>query len=755
MEEGSSPHRNLQPLLRDESAPAGPRMGAYAPPASHHPPPPPQPQPTPYVTSRPEDYDLQLTTTDATGQVLASDDEDLPPLPPLISYCSYVRYACSFGKWLALIAIVNVIAIAICVKARYFDYDGYWPVDSWKGVLLASVWLATAIFFYLSAKVVEMDVQRIDHMAQYEQGRLSEGDTAINASFIPNYEHVYGQVSRKIDASFTPNSLSTTNGSSSTPPPEGTSSLVNLSFAFWAVSFGAAVFLGTGVIVGKHYAKDCDGKNLPPEGGNSTNSKSDFANIKKYSSELQDWITERRDPWGYGMRVDYQDDFYEEYGGGETDYNFPTSYSTDVGSFASMKDGTVFFAGLVPEPNDEDTADETFVYSNHLVLVESPGNGGPPKYYKDIVNPRMFIPVANTLVDDKGGGTLTATQYCFTSAKDEAERKKAKRTWENSIRMTPIHCIITKANDDESAFEIKKMNIAWKDKTQGGNQVSAAAAGGEILVAHVGTDGRKSYFEVVALNVASMEGKAIYHLTTSEADYYGWESEGHENTRCIQDKVMGVGAVAAMVVLVLCGLWLILREGVPAGVAPIMLSLVGLIRCFTGEYDQGMTTMSLTFGALFFHGVLCCGDGRVCHLPAWIGRDMYIWGLYSWILSFFFMDVVFRMSDAIIWASIFFALSGVILNHPILHLMGIVSICMGILEVIMFPFFGRYSGFGFMGLLCVVLGLGMIAAGNCLSNNRRYCVAACRPVSRAGRTMFYGSPSGGTTPTVVSSTAQV
>ncbi len=718
--ENKSPRRNLEPLLRDE-APTGPRLGAYAPPPAQLP-----------VS---DSFDLRLTATDSVGQVIAieeeDDDQDLPSLPPLVSYCSYVRLGCAFGKWILLVAIVNIVAASLCFKAGYFSYSRLWPLNSWHGWLLAVVWFLTAVWFYLSAKVLEKDVQLLDR--HYEPSRQSEDDLT---SLVPNYEHVYGQVSRKIDAAFH-------------SPNEPTSSLVNGSFALWAVWLGGAVFLGTGLVAGTHYDAACDRKNL----SNATASyKGDFSKIQSYPAGVQDWIVDQKDPWGNRVRIDpSNDDYYGGYGGDDATggnrqssaYDFPTAYSVDYGVFATMNDGTVFFAGQPPKENHD--------VSDHLVLVESPGDGGLPKYHLDIVNPRMLIPVAKTLVKDDANENWVATQYCFTASKDAADRKKNRRSWNAIIRITPMYCISTK----EGAFEISKSKIVWADKVQPGAQVNAASSGNEILVSHTGMDDRGLlYQEVVSLNPNNLEFKPVYHLTSSQDNYYGWDEDfpGSEVSRCIQGKVQVLSAIASMVVLVLCGLWLIIREGVPAGVAPILLSVVSLIRIFAGDYSRGLTMMSLTFGTLFFHGVLVCGN--VCQLPAWMGRDMYAWALYSWIMSFLVIDWLFQMSDVRFYALFLLGLSGVLLNHPIPYIIGSTMVLNGLWYYITYPFFEHYWGGELrIGTVSILIGIGVIGLANFLSNNRRYCVAACRPISRAGRTVFYGTPSArATVPAMATST---
>jgi hypothetical protein len=200
-----------------------------------------------------------------------------------------------------------------------------------------------------------------------------------------------------------------------------------------------------------------------------------------------------------------------------------------------------------------------------------------------------------------------------------------------------------------------------------------------------------------------------------------------------------MAAIVGLVVLVLCGAWLILREGVPAGVAPLFFAVVLLIRMSTDQYESGITTMWLAFGTLFFHCVLCCGS--VCPLPAWIGRDLKVWGLYSWILSFLVIhssilgDPRTRFS-----ALVLFGLSGVILNHPIPQLIGYYMISLGIFVAVQAPFFGMWYGDDFkVALVTLLLGTGVLAVNHRFSSNRRYFAFVCRPLTRAGRTLLYGT----------------
>jgi hypothetical protein len=67
--------------------------------------------------------------------------------------------------------------------------------------------------------------------------------------------------------------------------------------------------------------------------------------------------------------------------------------------------------------------------------------------------------------------------------------------------------------------------------------------------------------------------------------------------------------------MLLCGAWLILREGVPTGVAPLSFAAVLLIRKPIRQWHQ----YNVSGVRHFFHSVLCCGS--VCPLPIWIDRE--------------------------------------------------------------------------------------------------------------------------------------
>ena len=763
--EGSSQQRNIQPLLRDDEGPvAGPRMGAYAPPAE---------QASVAATmgghaSMREPHDLHLTDTGASGQIASSlnanggasfaEAEDLPQLPPLISYCAYVKYGCVFMKWIFLVAIANAVTLSICLKSDYFGYDGIWPVDTWKGGLLAATWMATAVWLYLSAKVVERDVQQVDHMAHYEQGSTTEDPGDFSAPFSPNYDHLYGKASRKLDRYFQKQTAAAS-------LPEGTSGLVNLSYALWSLGFGIAVFLGTATLLGKHYEAQCDRSKLPL--ANSTGGDGhpeDFQDMGDFPSDVQEWIVEDREPYRSYNDLMVDDDRFDEGGNDEEVYSFPTASEYDYGSFAAMTDGTIFFAAQPPH-NKDDTTDGngSSSASKQMVLVESSASGDAPKYHLDFRKPRMIIPIENTIDYDNNGNQI-ATQYCFLLTK-ESDKKKKRRSWDAMIRTSYIHCIVTSGGGTNTTFSHLDTMIVWTDKTQRGPQLVAASSGGLVLISHIGNDdGQSKFQEVVSVNPSTMEKKNVYHLTTSMGNEYNdYGRDGmHTNTRCVYEKVQVFSGIAALVVLGLCGAWLVLREGVAAGVTPIMFAIAILTwQLGRDQYENGVPAFCMTGGFIFFHCVLCCNNGRMCHLPSWIGRDMYVWALYSWILAYFFLDLIWgEPSGVFILSLVYLGLTGIILEHPIVHLIGFASVLVGVFWFLLWPFFGRYVDDLIGATFSILIGMGIIGLAEFLTNNRKFCTALCRPISRAGRTMYYGasvnpSTASAQTPTAPSSTRAV
>ena len=390
---------------------------------------------------------------------------------------------------------------------------------------------------------------------------------------------------------------------------------------------------------------------------------------------------------------------------------------------------------------------------DHKVLVESPGSGKSLIYHDEFVNPRMFIPVESAMTNNSRSDSAAA-QFCFT-ASEQAKEKQQYRDYD-TIQTTPIYCIISL---NATSYEIRKETIAWAEESRK-LQVRAASIGSEVLIALAGKNDSDLYLEVVSISPATMTKQRVFHMTLIEertADYrYMYDEVTGERRRrptCIQQHVQVMSAIAGVVVLVMCSAWLIVREGVPAGIAPCCFAAVLLIRMCTRKYS-GFHTMSLVFGTFFFLVILCCGNA--CPLPSWFGRELKVWGLYSWVFAFY---AVGRHDTGIV-ALILFGISGIILNHPTYKLMGYAMvaqsafIALQLSTVRMFfsthqyhepEYYEReyheqdYSRVFRSALVGFLLGMGVLGLENILSSNRRYFVALWRPMAETGRTLLYGS----------------
>lgn len=698
------------------------------------------------------------------------DEDEDPNLPPLISYCAYLRYGFAIAKWPLLFAIFNLVVYGMCRKNGYFGYDNILPFDSIVlGGLLVGGWFSTAVWAFFFARMVEVDVQNYDNMAHYELGRQEEGadqqDVETNHApptvWIPDYQHVYGRISRNLDASFSRKQHGPTThprASNDNSTDEGTtSSLVNLGYCLWSLMLALAVFLMTGMLLGKANLQDCQKKQ--DASGSSSPHKADYSNLTTYPKSTQEWIVAQNDLYGDLM---FQDDYHFQ---GDA-YSFPTAYTSEVGNFAELPDGTIFFAGL-PPPALQNFVDDGNVYvrSKHTILVESPGGGGPAIYHEDIWNPSMFIPVQSRISKNAEGRTITS-QFCLETTKVEGSSHG-----NDGLRVHRSHIFYCVSSNSKGRFDdeldvdgvdrpyiMQDVKIEWLDEMYGNPSfLTAASTGSEVLIAHVGQDNENRYQEVVTITPSSANGNrlvatGVYHLTTASDydpyDYYYYRSE-RTVSKCVQEHVLALSCLTGIVVLLLSGSWLIFREGVPAGITPLALLIVVIIRYAEGErYDMYHASavrgaaVALVVGTLCFHCILCCGN--VCQLPACITRHMYVWCLYSWMAAFFivyFLSKEFFLADATSTiALVLLGLSGLILNNPVLQYIGYSMVSIGILAAIQEPFFRMMygSGIGF-GFFLVLLGLGVIGLDNRLSANRHYCRALCRPFSNTAKAIFYGS----------------
>ena len=297
------------------------------------------------------------------------------------------------------------------------------------------------------------------------------------------------------------------------------------------------------------------------------------------------------------------------------------------------------------------------------------------------------------------------------------------------------------------------MVIGWTDKSQVNPKVTAASFGDVILIAHVAMTNRAMIDEVVQLTPSDMTEKVIYHNTRNNddgnddmffvyEDFYerGISSKERAKRRCVRKKVIFFSTLAGMIVWVGTGAWLVLREGIPSGSAPIVYAVVGMISALT-HHVPAIAVIVTIVGTILFHILLCCGGGGMCGLPKWIGREIYVSSLYAWITAFAVWDLILIHEDLFIACLVYLAISGLVLDHPVVQVMGMVSVGIGVVVMCLAPFSGWFLESLFEGLVPILIGFGMIAVGNCFSSSRLCLAAICRPFGQAFGSIYHGQPS--------------
>lgn len=190
------------------------------------------------------------------------------------SWCSFINYGWTFGKWLMVVCAVNIVTapepyiktlpLVPFVLVPHFDFY-HFDFYHFDFQLQAIIWFLTSAWFFWSAKVVERDLKRLDRIAQYEEGGQTDEEEANGADqneansnnyFDLNYDNIYGRVSRCIDKAWSSNSTTSPQEPSSTL---AVSSLVNFAYIFWALYAASSFAAATMVVIMKIYESECKG----------------------------------------------------------------------------------------------------------------------------------------------------------------------------------------------------------------------------------------------------------------------------------------------------------------------------------------------------------------------------------------------------------------------------------------------------------------------------------------------------------------
>jgi len=205
----------------------------------------------------PTNHQVVTSTTVTSNPSDGHNEEiDYSQLPPLISYCSFIKYGWTFGKWLLLVCVVNIVAILVIPEfLQDYPLHFFYP--------FAIIWFSTSAWFFWSAKVVERDLKGLDCMTPYEEARQTDeeevnggdqNEANSNNYFDLKYDNIYGRVSRYIDKAWSSNLTTSPLEPSSTP---ATSSLVNFAYIFWALFATYSFAAATIAVLAKIYESEC------------------------------------------------------------------------------------------------------------------------------------------------------------------------------------------------------------------------------------------------------------------------------------------------------------------------------------------------------------------------------------------------------------------------------------------------------------------------------------------------------------------
>jgi hypothetical protein len=195
----------------------------------------------------------------------------------------------------------------------------------------------------------------------------------------------------------------------------------------------------------------------------------------------------------------------------------------------------------------------------------------------------------------------------------------------------------------------------------------------------------------------------------------------------------GVGAIS----LTFASFWLLNLRGCPAGMVPLISCIMVVFARISWYLAFFSALMGATVAAVSLVG--SC-------LPPTMSRDMVLWALYTILLCLVspFDYVVsgllfpFEYSDNeselgfTVVVLLLLVVIGLILNHPVLQLMGW-GVSIVTVEVVFMAFVTpyRYSGDWIFVLIGILVSVGLVTAGHCMTRYRAYMVWYSRRLWRA------------------------
>lgn len=607
----------------------------------------------------------------SVGDIIPIEEEEHHhlPEPPLELYASYAKYCFRFARWLVVLVFVDISIVMVT------------DMEIW-------VVLLNGLFFFVAARAIDRDVAKVDELTTPTTVTVAISDTGDATTDWNNHEHIYGQVARRFDtwlASVSRTNPTAGNQRQSSSVVGKTSFLTHLCWILWAL------ILASGYSETMNLAQEMlfpSPKNVTTAEGESESNSDAIENFSEYPEMVQNWIK-------------HESNVYK--------YSFPTASQTfrDAG----------FYDPELPVLKDrmfrhhQNFLEEIIAVNNSLVTEER----------KDVGIYNIYIPIQSTI------DGIYATQYCFLSEWAEVPECREGHCLDHRDR---LFCMDTTTAETGKPVVMKDVTLEWHTENDFSDDHEIASYKDMVFVAKSWWDSRTLFREVFRIDPTTMETTVVYRTSgTMEAKRVpawevddGYEEDPNEFSKFVHG---------------LCGLWgasyyLIAKEGVLSGVFPLVIGVFYVLGSLLSDMDAADGLFLV--GVAFFK-VLMCSDGssqrRITKVCPWFGKDACVWALYAWVSAVPMVDLLPFVPDPMTEMFYFDALpfvtlilTGVVLGHPILQLMGSFFLVVGFFEVM-----GDYDELlsnPEQVLFSSFSGLAFIVVGNWFTRHRWIIYGRCR-----------------------------
>jgi len=600
---------------------------------------------------------------------IEEEDHHHLPEPPLELYASYAKYCFRFARWLLVLVVVDISIVIIT------DME-FWVV------------LLNALFFFVAARAIDRDVAKVDGLTTSTTVANGEADDAVTTTTDwNNHEHIYGQVARRFDAwlaSVSKTNPTATNHRQPSSVVGKTSFLTHLCWILWAL------FLASGYSETMNLAQEMifpSPKNVTAAEGKSDSDA--IENISEYPKDVQNWIKHESNKYTY---------------------SFPTASQ-------SFRDAGFYDQLELPVLKDRmfrhhgNFLEEIIAFNNSLITEER----------KDVGILEIYIPLQSSI------DGISATQYCFLSEWEELPECRGSHCFDRRDR---LFCMDATTAEAGKPVVMKHVTLEWQTEKGNSDGREMASYKDMVFVAKIWGYSRTPFREVFRIDPTTMETTMVYRTPgTMDAerlpewkDDDGYEDDPNEFSKFVHG---------------LCGLWgasyyLIAKEGVISGVFPLVIGVFYVLGSLFSDTDAADGLFLV--GVAFFK-VLMCSDGssqrRITKICPWFGKDAYAWALYAWISAVPIVDLLTFVPDPMMEMFYFEALpfvtlilTGIVLGHPILQLMGSFHLVGGIIELM--EDYDELLSNPEQVLFSSFCGLAFIVIGNWFTRHRWIIYGRCR-----------------------------